>query len=118
MTPRAAMPNDAAADPPPASNEKNIKPLDIGDYDPQDAEAWFIQAESIFSLRGMRSETRKAQLLIQALPREIFKLLLHAINLKRREPEYTAIKQELLDMHGKSPKNQAAQIFSYIGSPT
>ena len=89
------MPNEAA-DPAPTTNEKNVKPLDIGDYDPEDAEAWFLQAESVFALRGIHTETKRAQLLIQALPRKLFKLLLPALNAEGNELKYLTIKQELL----------------------
>ena len=67
-------------------------------------------------MRGITTETKKAQLLIQALPRKLYKLLWPALNLEGRDAEYTVIKLELLDMHGKTPTDRASKMFEYIGS--
>ena len=107
-------PSEAPAMPAP----KNMKPLEIGDYNPEDAEAWFAQAESVFSMRGITSETKKAQILVQALPRKIYKLLWPSLDLDGREAEYTLVKMELLDMHGLSQQQCASKIFKFINVDT
>ena len=93
-----------------------LKPLEIGQYDPTDAEAWFAQAETLFSMRNITLETKKAQLLIQALPRKLYKLLWPTFDFDASSASYTKLKEELLDLHGMSSAERAKQIFSFIGS--
>ena len=113
----AAEPNGAISSPsPPSAAVADTKPLEIGQYDSGDPETWFAQAEALFRLRNISSDTRKAALLVQALPKDLFKLIWPSVSAST-VASYENLKGQLLDIHGISPTERACKLFSYLDAP-
>ena len=93
------------------------KPLNIGHYDPADAEAWFAQAEFVFDLRKINDEQTRAHLLMEAIPRDLYKNIWPRYIHEKRTSTYTSLKEELLSYHSKSPATRAQEFFKHIGVP-
>ena len=113
----ATDPNGATSYPsPPSAAVADTKPLEIGQYDSGDPETWFAQAEALFRLRNISADSKKAALLIQALPKDLFKLIWPSVSASTTA-SYENLKGQLLDFHGISPTERARKLFSYIDAP-
>ena len=113
----------ASADPPTAvPPEQNHhasaaaeKPLNIGQFDTKDPNAWFFRAEMMFRIRSIMSEKRKAELVMECLPPGCWNVVAKFFD-EHTSPTYTQVKEELLEHWDTKPATRAKQFFAHLGS--
>ena len=91
------------------------KPLNIGQFDTKDPNAWFFRAEMMFRIRSITSEKRKAELIMECLPPGCWNVVAKFFD-ENASPTYTQVKEELLEHWDMTPANRAKQFFAYLGS--
>lgn len=91
------------------------KPLNIGLFDVKDPNAWFFKAEMIFRIRNIRSESRKAELIMESLPPACWNVVGKFFD-ETVSPTYAQVKEELLEHWDTPPASRAKQFFDYFNS--
>ena len=91
------------------------KPLNIGQFDVKDPNAWFFKAEMIFRIRNIRSESRKAELIMESLPPPCWNVVGKFFD-ETASPTYAQVKEELLEHWDTPPASRAKQFFDYFNS--
>ena len=91
------------------------KPLNIGQFDTKDPNAWFFRAEMMFRIRSITSEKRKAELVMECLPPGCWNVVAKFFD-ENTSPTYTQVKEELLEHWDTKPAARAKQFFAHLGS--
>ena len=92
------------------------KPLNIGQFDVKDPNAWFFRAEMMFRIRSVNSEKRKAELVMECLPPACWNVVAKFFDEHSGSPTYTQVKEELLEHWDTKPATRAKQFFAHLGS--
>ena len=92
------------------------KPLNIGQFDTKDPNAWFFRAEMMFRIRNISNEKRKAELIMECLPPACWNVIAKFFDEHQGAPTYTQVKEELLEHWDTKPATRAKQFFAYLGS--
>ena len=118
-TAAVTSPEDAHLTPPQdvqhASAASAEKPLNIGQFDTKDPNAWFFRAEMMFRIRSIVSEKRKAELVMECLPPGCWNVVAKFFD-ENTSPTYSQVKEELLEHWDTKPAARAKQFFAYLGS--
>ena len=110
-TSEAASPEETSH----VSTAASEKPLNIGQFDTKDPNAWFFRAEMMFRIRNISSQKRKAELVMECLPPGCWNVVAKFFD-ENTSPTYTQVKEELLEHWDTKPATRAKQFFAYLGS--
>ena len=107
---------NGSPDPNPVAHAAAEKPLNIGQFDTKDPNAWFFRAEMMFRIRNVTSEKRKAELVLECLPPGCWNVIAKFFDDHQGAPTYAQVKEELLEHWDTKPSARAKQFFGYLGS--
>ena len=91
----------------PQVNATSEKPLNIGQFDTKDPNAWFFRAEMMFRIRNIVNEKRKAELVLECLPLACWNVIAKFFDEHQGAPSYAQVKEELLEHWDTKPAARA-----------
>ena len=93
-----------------------ISKLNIGAFNPRRADMWLLRAEVTFKCSSLTDDRRKAALVLDALPEDVWNLILPWTR-SNSPTQYPALKEQLLQKYQPNPSDRAREILSLYNRP-
>lgn len=89
-------------------------PVSLPPFWPENVEAWFLQVEAQFQLRGITSDVTKYNHIVTGLPNNFVNDVINILRDPPVQDKYGKLKAQILSIHSESEQKRIDRVFNEI----